>query len=74
MSYPRDLPTLERACRHLMADRGIILAARNRREKDMLRALADVEQYEREIAACDRMLEELFTERDAARAFISSQR
>lgn len=67
MAYPRDLVTLERACRHVLSERGVLLAGRNRRNADMLRALADVEQFEREMAACDRMLEELFTERDAAR-------
>lgn len=67
MSAPRDLATIEAACRRVLADRGVKLAARNRREQDMLRALADVEQFEREMAACDTMLEALFEERDLVR-------
>lgn len=64
----RDLATIEKACRHILADRGVKVAARDRRNADMLRALADVEQFEREIAVCDTMLEGLFQERDRALA------
>lgn len=67
MAQPRPLATIEAAARHVLADRGVKLAARNRREQDMLRALADVEQFDREIAACDTALEKLFEERDHAR-------
>lgn len=64
----RDLATIEAACKKVLADRGVKIAARNRRDADMLAALADVEQFEAEIRACDVALEGLFEERDRALA------
>ncbi|WP_167760427.1 hypothetical protein [Blastococcus sp. CT_GayMR16] len=60
----RDLAAIEAELRRFTAARSVKVAARDRRDADMLRALADVEQYEADIRSTDAHLDELLDERD----------
>lgn len=63
---PRPVPAIEKDIAAASRRRQVLLDARNRREQDMLRALADVEHYERRIADVTEQFDALFDERDLA--------
>lgn len=65
-AQPRDVATIDLAIAHVRASQRSKLAARDRREHDMLVCLADVERYEQQAADDDARIETLFGEREEA--------
>lgn len=66
LDQPRPVPTIDQAIAAVRADQRRKLANRDRAERTMLTALADVERYERQAVDDDARIEDLFEERAAA--------
>lgn len=62
----RPLATVTAALIEQAQRRAALIIARDRREQDMLRALSDVEDYERHLSHLDQAIEDLFDERARA--------
>lgn len=64
---PRTVDAIDQAIASVRAAQRTKLAARDRAERAMLTALADVERYEQQARDDDARLEDLFAEREHAR-------
>lgn len=66
-AQPRPVPTIDQAIAAVRNSQRGKLASRDRAERAMLTALADVERYEQQARDDDARIEDLFEERAAAR-------
>lgn len=66
MVYPRPTADVDRVIAAVRTHQRAKRSARDRRDRDMLDALRDVERYEQQIADDDDTIEQLFVEREHA--------